>query len=413
MSLVRHFTQLALIAVVGLGLTACERRGGTPGGEATTGSESAGSTSPSGSGEEIVIGVAAPFTGNSAAFGSQIRKGVELAAERLNAEGGINGRKVVLQMEDDTGTPTDASNVATTLASNDKILAVVGHFNSACSNAGKPIYTQAEMVMFSPASTAVNVTQNSDYAYRNIFTDKFQGQSLADYAGKILGFKKVAILYDNDDYGIGLKDSFSERAKELGVEIVSANPYNKDSVDYRSQLTSLQGTQPDAILIAGLYAQAATIAKQARELGLTIPLMGGDGVFSDEYIKLAGDAAEGTYVSTPFLFELGGERAKKFSEDFKAKFNMEPDAWAALSFDALNIVATGLKEKGLTREAVLEYLKTVNSPATAYDGLTGKTYFDEEGDCRKPVQVAVVKGGRFVAAEKQLSLEDAPADSQQ
>ncbi len=404
MILKQKCTYMAVLALA-LGLAGCER-GGAPSETApATGGEpaAAGLT-----GEPVVIGLAAPLTGSSAAFGTQIKMGVDLAADAINAAGGIDGRPVKVQAEDDTGTAQDANNVATRLASDEKVVAVVGHFNSACSNAGKPIYTQEKVVMLSPGSTAVNVTQGSDYVYRNIFTDDFQGQSLADYASKILGLKKVAVLYDNDDYGIGLKNSFTERAQAIGLEVANATPYNRDAPDFRSQLTAIQGFQPDAVLIAGLYAQAATIAKQARELGLTVPLIGGDGVFSDEYIALAGEAAEGTYVTTPFLFELGGERGEEFAAAFKKKFNSEPDAWAALSYDAFNIVAAGLKAKGATRGGVLEYLKTVDSPENAYDGLTGKTFFDAEGDCKKPVQVTVVKNGKFIAAEKQLSVEDAP-----
>jgi branched-chain amino acid transport system substrate-binding protein len=358
-------------------------------------------------GEPVVIGVAAPFTGDSSAFGVQIRMGVALAAEQINAEGGINGRSIKLQEEDDAGNPADAQTVATKLATNSKVLAVVGHFNSSCSLAGKGAYTQAGLVMLSPGSTNVTVTKDSDYVFRNIFTDDFQGQSLATYAGKILGMKKAAILFDNDDYGTGLKESFKKRAAELGMTIVRETAYGKDSNDFRSQLTTLKASQPDIILISGLYNHAAVIAKQARELGIKTQLIGGDGIFSQQFIPLGGDATEGTFVTCPFIFELGGDRAKNFAEAFRKKYNRDPDAWSALSHDALNIIAKGMREKGATRDGVLQYLKSVNSPATAFDGLTGKTFFDAEGDCKRPVQVATVKGGKFVAAAKQLPVEGA------
>ncbi len=356
--------------------------------------------------EPIVLAVAGPFTGDSSEFGVQIKMAVELAAEELNKAGGVNGRPIQLQLEDDAGNPADAQNVATKIASNPKVVAVIGHFNSSCSLAAKGAYTEAKLVMFSPASTNVNVTRGSDYVFRNIFTDDFQGQCLARYAGEVLGLKKVAILFDNDDYGTGLKESFKAKAAQLGMTIVSETAYGKDANDFRSQLTTIQSSQPEIILVAGLYKHAAVIAKQARELGIPTQFIGGDGVFSDRYIQLAGQAAEGTYVSCPFLFELGGERAKKFAESFRAKYNREPDAWAALSYDAFQMIVTAMREKSVSREGIFQYLKGINSAATAYDGLTGKIFFDEEGDCRKPVQVAIVKNGRFVAAEKQLPLED-------
>jgi branched-chain amino acid transport system substrate-binding protein len=358
--------------------------------------------------EPLVIAVAAPFTGDSSEFGVQIRMGVELAVDELNDAGGIDGRPVKLQVEDDAGNPADAQNVATKIAGNPKVLAVIGHFNSSCSLAGKGAYGEAKLVMLSPGSTNVTVTRDSDYVFRNIFTDDFQGQSLARYAGEVLGLKKAAILFDNDDYGTGLKDSFKAKAVELGMTIVSETAYGKDATDFRSQLTTVQASSPEIILIAGLYKHAAVIAKQARELGINTQLIGGDGVFSEQYLKLGGAAVEGTFVTCPFLFDLGGERGAKFADGFRGKFNREPDAWAALSYDAFQILATAIREKGATREGVLEFIREINSPATAFDGLTGKTFFDAEGDCRKAVQVAVVKDGKFVAAAKQLGAEEQP-----
>ncbi len=376
-------------------LTGCG--GGKDGGSADSGASS--------DGEEFVVAVAAPFTGDSSEFGAQMRLGAELFEEELNSAGGINGRKLKLIYEDDAGKAEQAQTVATTLASDDSVLAVIGHFNSSCSLAGKGIYTQAGLVMFSPASTNVEVTKDTDYAFRNIFTDDFQGQSLATYSSQVLGKKNAAILFDNDDYGTGLKESFKERASELGLNVVTELAYNRDAPDFRSQLTTIQGTQPqpDIILVAGLYTQAANIARQARDMGIQTQLIGGDGVFSTQFINLAGDAAEGAIISCPFLLELGGEKAAKFAAAFKERNNREPDAWSALSYDALSMVCEGLKKNGFTRDAVLKYLQSVNSPETAYDGVVGKTYFDEEGDTKRPVQMAQVKNGKFVAADKQLT----------
>ncbi|MCX7719031.1 MAG: ABC transporter substrate-binding protein [Candidatus Sumerlaeaceae bacterium] len=351
----------------------------------------------------IVIAVAGPFTGDSAELGLPLKMGTQLGAEKINAAGGINGRKIELRIEDDAGNSADAQNVATRVASDPRVIAVIGHYNSSCSLAAKGAYTEAKIVMLSPASTNVTVTKDSDYVYRNIFTDDFQGQSLADYIAGQLGLKRVAVLYDNDDYGTGLKESFRKRAGELGLEVVSETAFARETTDFRSQLETVRSSTPDIILIAGLYKQAAVIATQARELGINTRIIGGDGLFSPGYISLAGAAAEGTLVTCPFLFEIGGERAQKFAEEYRARWNKDPDAWAALGYDAFQIIVEAIKKNGPTREGILNYLKSVNSPETAFDGLTGKTYFDAEGDCKKAVQVAQVKNGKFVAAEKQLT----------
>ncbi|MGI8905439.1 MAG: ABC transporter substrate-binding protein [Candidatus Sumerlaeaceae bacterium] len=367
------------------------------------GSSSASGTA-GGSDQTFTLAVAVPLTGNNSEIGTQIKMGVEVFAEELNAAGGINGRQLKLNEQDDAGKADQAQTVASSIASDDSILAVIGHFNSSCSLNGKPIYSQAKMVMFSPGSTNVEVTKNSEYVYRNIFTDDFQGQSLALYAGNVLGLKNVAILFDNDDYGAGLKDSFRKKALELGLKIVAEQAYNREQPDFRSQLTTIQGAQPEpeAILVAGLYNEAANIARQARDLGIRAQLLSGDGVFSQQYITLGGAAADGAYVTCPFLFDLGGEKAAKFATAFRNKFDKDPDAWAVLGYDAVTIVCEGIKKNGFTRDAVLQYLKSLDSPEHSYDGLTGKTFFDAEGDCKKPVQVAQVRGSKFVAAAKQL-----------
>lgn len=391
------FIQSAFVIFATILLAACGK----------TSSETGGAAEGADDSSSFVVAIAAPLTGESSEFGAQLRMGAELFQEQLNAAGGIDGRKLELQFGDDAGKAEQAQTVATNIASNDEVMAVLGHYNSSCSLAGKGLYTDAGLVMFSPASTNVEVTKNSDFVYRNIFTDDFQGISLANYVAKVLELKNVAILFDNDDYGSGLKESFKGEAQKLGLNVVNELAFTRDAPDFRSQLTTIQGNQtpPDVILIAGLYTQGANIARQARDLGLTAQIIGGDGLFSEKYISLAGAAAEGTFISCPFLVELGGEKASSFVDAFKSKYNREPDAWAALSYDAMAILCEGMKKNGISREAVQEYLKTVNSPETAFSGVVGDTYFDAEGDCRRPVQMAQVKDGKYVPAEKQLTAE--------
>jgi branched-chain amino acid transport system substrate-binding protein len=228
----------------------------------------------------------------------------------------------------------------------------------------------------------------------------------------VLGLKKVAILFDNDDYGTGLKDSFRNRAQGLGLEVVSETAYNRENPDFRSQLAAMEGSHPEAIVVAGLYNEAATIAKQARESGITVPILGGDGVFSDGYISLAGSAAEGTMVTCPFLFDESDERGRKFKADFEAMHQRAPDGWAAQGYDAVMLVVDLMRKNGASREAIHKAIKGINSAATAYDGLTGRTYFDANGDTRKPVLVARVKDGKWVRAEKQLTTEDSELAAQ-
>lgn len=352
--------------------------------------------------DTVKIGVGAPMTGRSAAFGIQVRYGVEAAVEELNAKGGILGKKVEFVMKDDESSANSAAVVAQSLAGDKDIVAVIGHFNSDCSSAAKPIYTEAGIVMFSPASTNVEITKNSDWVFRNIFNDRSQGEALALYVAKAMKMKKVAVLYENDTYGRGLAEYFKGKAKELGLEITNDLSYESDATDFRPLLTQLRATKPDVIVTAGLYKSGGTISRQARELGLRQPLLGGDGMFSDELAKIGGAAAEGYIVSCPFIMEAD-ERAIALRDKIKAKNGVDGDVWAALAHDAVMIIAeAATRQNSTAREAIRNGIAGMNDRESAYQGITGTTYFDVEGDTVKNVFFGTIKGGKFVPAPVQL-----------
>ncbi|MCY3549440.1 MAG: ABC transporter substrate-binding protein [Candidatus Poribacteria bacterium] len=360
---------------------------------------------------EVRVAVAGPFTGNAAAFGEMIKRGAELRAKHINDAGGINGMKLTLVPGDDAGTEKEARAVATRFATDRRILAVVGHFNSACSLAGKPIYADNGIVELSPGSTNVSVCEGSDWTFRNLYRDDFQGEFIANYIKNYMKeFQSVAILFDNDDYGRGLRDGFSAAAEEIGIEIVASEAYDRDNTDFKAQLTSIKAKNPDLIFISGLYGQAGLIAKQAREAGITAQFFGADGVDSPDYLIIAGPAAEGTYLTTPFTFELGGEQAKQVASSFESEYGVPPDTWAALTYDAVGMIAEAI-EKTYNREATLaenrkairDHLASLDTPEEGYKGITGLTYFDKNGDTvNKPAYVKIVKDGQFATAPDQV-----------
>ena len=270
---------------------------------------------------EVRVAVAGPLTGNAAAFGEMIKRGAELKAKEINEAGGINGMKLTLIFGDDAGTEKEARAVATRFATDRRIVAVVGHFNSSCSLAGKPIYAENGIVELSPGSTNVSVCEGSDWTFRNLYRDDFQGEFIAKYIKNVLTeLESVGVLFDNDDYGRGLKDAFTAEAEMIGLNIVAAEAYDRDNTDFKAQLTSIKAKNPDAIFVSGLYSQAALIVKQAREAGITAQFFGADGVDSPDFLKIAGEAAEGTYLTTPFTFGAGGEEALKVAQAFEAEF---------------------------------------------------------------------------------------------
>jgi len=356
--------------------------------------------------ETIKIAVCGPFTGGGADFGRMIAKGVDLKVKEINAAGGINGQKVEWEQLDDASDPNQASTIAQKAADNNKYCSVIGHFNSTCSLAAKPIYRRAGIVSLSPGSTNVDVCQGSDWFFRNLYRDDFQGQYVASYIAKILKLKKVAVIYDNDDYGKGLKNHFKNEAKNLGLELVAEEAYNRDgNLDFNGIVTKIKSKKPDIVFVSGLYSEAAKIAKLLGRKKVKAGVIGGDGVFSPKFIELAKDAAEGTFIITPYVNDVSSSsKIAEFSKKFKAaNKGEEPDAWAALSYDAMGTLAQVIAKVGTDRKAIRQGLAAIRSENEAYDGVTGLTYFDKNGDCVKPAIVATVTDGKFAKAKKQLS----------
>ena len=197
--------------------------------------------------------------------------------------------KLTLLFEDDAGKDSEASLVAERIATNLQILAVVGHFNSACSLAGKPIYQRAGIVELSPGSTNVTVCEGSDWTFRNLYRDDFQGKFIAQYIDNVLtDLESVAVFFDNDDYGRGLRNAFVAEAEKIGLNLVASEAYERDSTNFKAQLTSIKAKNPDAIFISGLFAEAGLIVKQGREAGITAQFFGADGVDSPDFLTIAG-----------------------------------------------------------------------------------------------------------------------------
>jgi branched-chain amino acid transport system substrate-binding protein len=351
--------------------------------------------------DTIRIGVASPFTGDLAAYGDNIKAGVSLKLKEINGAGGINGKKIELVWGDDLCQPKEAGTVASKFANDKSIVAVIGHLCSSATLAGMPIYVRAKMPVISPTSTNPTIGEvGQGWFFRNCYTDAFQGKYLASHVVReLLGLKRVAIFYENNDYAIGLKDSFIEGAKESGLEVTGAEAYVAKTTDFTPQLTKLLKDKPETIFLCGYHPEGALIAGQARKLGFDGPLFGADGLDNIDYIKIGGDAANNTYMTVPFLAAAGGPAAKEFAESFKEETGREVDWMSANAYDCLGILAHVIEKSGADRQKIRDSMAALNSPDSGYDGVTGLTYFDENGDCAKPAFVKKVEGGEFVPAE--------------
>ena len=348
----------------------------------------------------IRIGVAGPFTGDLAAYGDNIKAGVSLKLEEINSAGGINGRKVELVWGDDLCAPKEGGLVGSRFAADKTIVAVIGHLCSSATLAAMPIYVRNGMPVISPTSTNPTIGDvGKGWFFRNCYTDDFQGGYLASYVvPELLGKRKVAIFYENNDYAIGLKDSFIAGANECGVEVVGAEAYVAKTTDFTPQLTKLLAAKPETIFLCGYHPEGALIASQARKLGFDGPLFGADGIDNIDYINIAGRAADNTYCTVPFLAEAAGPAGRDFAERFKKAAGREVDWMSANAYDCLGILADVIAKTGPDRQKIRDGLAAINSERTGYKGVTGLTYFDAKGDCFKPAFVKKVENGKFVPA---------------
>ncbi|MDC4202921.1 MAG: branched-chain amino acid ABC transporter substrate-binding protein [Candidatus Manganitrophus sp.] len=345
---------------------------------------------------EIVIGVAGPMTGDQSKLGGDVERGARLAVEEWNARGGINGKKLRLEVGDDQHDPKQAVSVANKLV-NSGIVGMVGHFNSSASIPASAVYNSAGVPMITPASTNPRLT---DQGFWNVFRvcgrDDQQGKVAADFVGGQLKLKRVAILHDKTTYGQGLAEEFRKSlAAYPESEVVSFDGITQGDKDFRGILTSIKGKNPELFFFGGVFPEGGQLAKQAKEVGLTAPMLSGDGVIDPKFIEIAGAAAEGTYLTfTPDPENM--PEAKGFLEKYKAKHGNELAPYAIYSYDAANILLTALAEaekEGKIKDGkrVAEIMRNVN-----YDGALGHIEFDEKGDVKKsPYIVWITKNGKF------------------
>lgn len=381
-SFTRRFGGLALVGALLMSgsLSACERKDG--GG--TAGGAGAGATD-SGTGD-IKVGFYGSMTGPQAAFGQSSSKGVTLAIEEVNAAGGLlGGRKIKLYSEDDGSKVEEASTVVTKLVTQDKVVAVLGEVASSNSLAAAPICQAQKVPMISPSSTNEQVTQGKDYVFRVCFIDAFQGDVMAKFANNTLKAKNVAILKDTkSDYSAGLTASFTKAFEAMGGKVAGVVDYSQGDPDFRGQLTRIKGLGADAIFIPGYYNDVGVIAKQARELGLNIPLLGGDGWDSDPLFSIGGTSLKNAFYATHYSTEDPSPAIQNFIKAYTARFNETPDANAALGYDAAKVLADAI-----TRANSVEgpKLRDAIAATKGYAGVTGTMSINAE---RNAVKAAVI-----------------------
>jgi branched-chain amino acid transport system substrate-binding protein len=333
----------------------------------------------------IKVGEVGSMTGSEATFGTSTHKGIELALKQINAAGGVNGKQIELITVDNQSKADETALATTKLITQDKVTAILGEVASSRSLIMAPIAQQNKVPMISPSSTNPKVTEVGDYIFRVCFIDPFQGEVMARFAIENLKVKKVAILKDvKSDYSMGLSQFFIDTLKKSGGEVVIEQSYSSGDLDFKSQLTAVKAKNPEAIFVPGYYTEVGLISRQARELGIKAPLLGGDGWDSPKLTEIGGKSIEGSYFSNHYSPEDQNPRVVNFVKDFKTAYNEVPDGLAAMGYDAMIVLAEALK-----KTPDLDGVKLRDAIAATKDhpGVTGTISLNSQ---RNPVKSSVV-----------------------
>lgn len=355
-----------------------------------------GASNDSSAGGTLTIAASNPMTGDDGYFGQQKVKAIKLAIQQVNSAGGIKGRKVQLIVDDDQGNPQQGASLATKECGNSSILAVLGHWNSSVSLATAPIYDKCGLPNIN-ADTTDKLSGISPYEFRIFATGRIEGGVLAEYA-KLKGYKRIAVLYDTSDYGISMQNGFENKFKALGGTVTLSDSYIAGTQNFAPEATKVVASRPDAVFIGGYYVETALISKAVRAAGLQVPIIGADGADSPQLVSLGGPAVQGLVLADDYSFDLPGAENTAFVKLWRQHYGGTPGTFAALAYDAANLVFDGFKHGATTRESLDKYLEGVHG----FVGVTGPITFNSKHDATRPVFLRVVKGNAISLNPEQV-----------
>ena len=348
----------------------------------------------SGDAETIKIGALGPLTGPLAIYGVSATNGLKLAIDEINANGGILGKQVELNLLDEKGDSTEAVNAYNKLV-DWGMVALVGDITSKPSVAVAEVAAQDGIPMITPTGTQLNITEAGSNIFRVCFTDPYQGEVLAKFAKESLKAKTAAVVVNNSsDYSDGVANAFIAEAEKQGIEVVAKEGYSDGDKDFKAQLTKIAQKNPDILFVPDYYEQDGLIAMQAREVGIKATIVGPDGW--DGVAKTVDpssySAIENVYFANHYSTKDSNERIQNFIKNYKEKYNDEPSAFSALSYDAAYILKAAIEKAGTTdKEAVVKAIKEVD-----FDGITGHLTYDEKNNPVKDVKIIKIVNGDYI-----------------
>lgn len=356
---------------------------------------------------DIKLGAAEALSGPAGQYGQSIKNGFDLAVAEINAAGGVNGNKLVLQVEDEAGKKEQAIDVFKKLIFQDRVLMVFGPTLSNSAQAADPIAQAAKVVVFGTSNTADGITTIGDHVFRNSVTEADVLPETLRVAAKHAGVKKVAVLYGNDDvFTKSGYDAFKKALDDLKIPVTTTETFAKGDVDFKAQLTKIKASNPDAIVLSALIAEGAPIMVQARQLGITQPFIGGNGMNSVKVFDLAKGASDNLWVGSPWALGSQTPQNQHFVVAYTQKYKAAPDQFSAQAYDAMNIVAKALQKLKLSgnldadRKALRDAL-----PSVSHNGATGPFQFRQVSgkdgkpagyDAKQAAIVSVTKDGKYV-----------------
>lgn len=364
----------------------------------TSNTAASGTAAASTSGGTIKIGGLAPLTGNVSVYGIATNNGIKMAVDAANKAGGILGKQIQYISYDEKGDATEAVNAYNKLVQNDQVVALVGDVTSTPTLAVAQAAVKDNLPMISATATAAGVTTTGPNVFRACVTDPFQGELMASYSAKKLGAKTAAILYNMaDDYSLGVAEAYKKAATDAGINIVAEEKYQTNDVDFKSQLTSIKSKNPDILFIPVYYQDVALIAVQAKQLGITAKMMGVDGWDGvlDKIDKSNVSALNDTFYCSQYTAESTDQKVQDFIKTYKSTYNAEPNMFAVLGYDAMNMMIEAIKAAGSTDSNAI----TKAMSGLKFKGLTGEITFDANRNPVKTCAIITIKDGAYKFVE--------------
>jgi len=343
--------------------------------------------------KEIKIGIVLPLTGDGAVYGIKEKEGIELAIHEKNSSGGIRGKQIQAVFEDSKGEPSFAVSSLQKLINQDKVRIVIGDAFSSPTLAMIPVIDKNKIILMSPSASSPKLSNSSEYFFRVWPSDTAEGKVAAEAAIQRLKLGNIAILYGNNEYGLGLKTVFASTINNLGGKILITETYNEGDTDFRTQLSKIKEMMPDGIYLAGYAKEFSKILIQARELNIKSQFISCGTFHEPEILRIAGKAAEGVVFIQPFFDRNSADpNVQQFVRNYESKFGTEAGVYAAHSYDAAKVLIMAIDSGGVTPDKI----KTVLMEIKDFQGVTGKITFSKGGDVVKPSRVMAVKNNRFV-----------------